>query len=244
MARTPCAARDAAAVKNSRRRAAWPASACDELCYSSRRDVHFGTPVILTRRAACRSARRTAGGRVAGGLAISRSAPTAAARPHSASYSASSDCARRTARSGRGRAAVLAELRLVGCFRATRNLREVGNVLLDEDRAAPPTRLMWPEDVGLSSTHPFRGLRWRPKKQGRAGQVRAVRVTRRASRLVRVVPTLQRPNLATLGLGDEAKPSTCPVVKERFAYARPPRATIQREYAPPHYPHISKVILA
>jgi amidase len=208
---------------------------CDELCYSlTGENVHFGTPVNVN-----------APGRVPGG---SSNGSAAAVAGGLVDFALGTDCGGSVRipasycgiiglRPTHGRVPDHGALPfgpsfdVVGWFsRDPQVFVDVGNVLLDEDRAEPPQRLIMAEDAWA--------LLEQPVADALSPSAEKAKAVLRNSANVRISPegladwfevfrTLQAAEIwATLGAWvTEAKPQLGPGVKERFAYA----ATITRD---------------
>ncbi|MEA2875050.1 MAG: amidase [Hyphomicrobiales bacterium] len=207
---------------------------CDELCYSlTGENVHFGTPVNVN-----------APGRVPGG---SSNGSAAAVAGGLVDFALGTDCGGSIRipasycgiiglRPTHGRVSddgVLPfgpSFDVVGWFsRDPLVFVDVANVLLDEDRAPPPTRLIVAEDAWALLEAPVAdALRPAAEKAKAVLGTTSVRVSPEGlADWFEVFRTLQAAEIwATLGAWvTEAKPQLGPGVKERFAYA----ATITRD---------------
>jgi amidase len=208
---------------------------CDELCYSlTGENVHFGTPVNVN-----------APGRVPGGSSNGSAAAVAGAL---VDFALGTDCGGSIRipasycgiiglRPTHGRVSDEGVLPFgpsfdaVGWFsRDPLVFVEVGNVLLDEDRAPPPARLIMAEDAWALLEAPVADALKPAAEKARAvmGKTTSVRVSPEGlADWFEVFRTLQAAEIwATLGAWvTEAKPQLGPGVKERFAYA----ATIARD---------------
>jgi amidase len=208
---------------------------CDELCYSlTGENVHFGTPVNVN-----------APGRVPGG---SSNGSAAAVAGGLVDFALGTDCGGSIRipasycgiiglRPTHGRVSDEGVLPfgpsfdVVGWFsRDALVFVEVGNVLLDEDRASPPARLIVAEDAWALLEAPVaEALRPAAEKAKAAlGKTTSVRISPEGlGDWFEVFRTLQAAEIwAALGAWvTEAKPQLGPGVKERFAYA----ATIARD---------------
>ena len=207
---------------------------CDELCYSlTGENVHFGTPVNVN-----------APGRVPGG---SSNGSAAAVAGGLVDFALGTDCGGSIRipasycgiiglRPTHGRVSAEGVLPfgpsfdVVGWFARDPDLFvEVGNVLLDVDRASPPSRLIMAEDAWALLEAPVaEALRPAAEKAKAAlGNNAAVRVSPEGlGEWFEVFRTLQAAEIwATLGPWVTAtKPKLGPGVKERFEYA----ATVTR----------------
>jgi len=208
---------------------------CDELCYSlTGENVHFGTPINVN-----------APGRVPGG---SSNGSAAAVAGGLVDFALGTDCGGSIRipasycgiiglRPTHGRVSAEGVLPfgpsfdVVGWFsRDPLVFVEVGNVLLDEDRASPPSRLIMAEDAWALLEAPVaEALRPAAEKvKSVLGNAAAPRISPEdLADWFEVFRTLQAAEIwATLGSWvTEARPQLGPGVKERFAYA----ATITRD---------------
>src|SRR5688572_9803936 len=202
---------------------------CDELCYSlTGENVHFGTPVNVN-----------APGRVPGG---SSNGSAAAVAGGLVDFALGTDCGGSIRipasycgiiglRPTHGRVSAEGVLPFgpsfdaIGWFARDPGLfADVGNVLLDEDRASPPRRLIMAEDAWALLEAPVaEALRPAAEKaRTEFGRTATVRVSPEGlSEWFEVFRTLQAAEIwATLGAWVTAtKPQLGPGVKERFEYA-------------------------
>jgi amidase len=202
---------------------------CDELCYSlTGENVHFGTPVNVN-----------ALGRVPGG---SSNGSAAAVAGGLVDFALGTDCGGSVRipasycgiiglRPTHGRVLDRGALPfgpsfdVVGWFsRDPQVFVDVGNVLLDEDRASPPQRLLMAEDAWALLEAPVADALAPAAEKAKAvlGNSANVRISPEGlADWFEVFRTLQAAEIwATLGAWvTEAKPQLGPGVKERFAYA-------------------------
>lgn len=208
---------------------------CDELCYSlTGENVHYGTPVNVN-----------APGRVPGG---SSNGSAAAVTGGLVDFALGTDCGGSIRipasycgviglRPTHGRVSDEGVLPfgpsfdVVGWFsRDPQMFVAVGNVLLDDDRASRPERLLLAEDAWALVEQPIANALTPAVEKAKAmlGRTTTVRVSPEGlADWFEVFRTLQAAEIwATLGAWvTETKPKLGPGVKERFAYA----ATITRD---------------